>query len=104
MGPPSLPFCPGRQQSRTVSGFENPDFYAEADTWTTRDHINWRHVQCTDQSRPKQISPLNSNHRLEVATDFKREWKDNSCTGQGFVDGHGLFPHFVSILNRAPNR
>ena len=59
---------------------------------------------CTDQSCPKQISPLNSNHRLEVVTDFKREWKDNSRTGQGFVDGHGLFPHFVSILNRAPNR
>ena len=40
-----LSFCPGRQQqSRTVSGFEDPDFYAEADTWTTRDHINWRHV------------------------------------------------------------
>ena len=81
-----LSFCPGRQQqSRTVSGFEDPDFYAEADTWTTRDHINWRHVQCTDQSCPKQISPLNSNHRLEVVTDFKREWKDNSRTGKDLL-------------------
>ena len=40
---------------------------------------------CTDQSCPKQISPLNSNHRLEVVTDFKREWKDNSRTGKDLL-------------------
>ena len=40
---------------------------------------------CTDQSCPKQISPLNSNHRLEVVTDFKREGKDNSRTGKDLL-------------------
>ena len=52
-------------------------------------------VICTDQSCQKLLYLLNSKHRLEVVTDFKRGWKtkDNSCTGQGFVDGNGLFPH-----------